>query len=186
MESASRTDFMTTAAQTSEQTQPMWRYMSFGRFLWLIQNKRLWLSRADLLGDEWAVSLAGEQLERTIARHPITTLPEPKIRPEGALERATRIISNWCRTTFVNCWSASDHESHALWRVYCPSVEGVSIQVTLAGLRASVALPIHRVTYAIPGSNTQTPTREDLITRKRPMFEYERVPNRTHLGGCKS
>jgi hypothetical protein len=58
--------------------------------------------------------------------------------------------------------------------VFCPSVEGVSIQVTLAGLRSSVGLPVHQVIYAIPGSKLQTPTREDLISKKRPMFEYER------------
>jgi hypothetical protein len=170
-----------TTAQSSDETQPLWRYMSFGRFLWLIQNKRLWLSRADLLGDEWEMSLAGEQLKHDIAHHPITPLPEPEVRPEGPLVRAARIIKNWRRTTFVNCWSASDHESHALWRVYCSSVEGVCIQVTLAGLRSSVALPIHRVTYAIPGSKARTPTRDDLITKKRPMFEYEHESRIVHI-----
>jgi hypothetical protein len=148
--------------------------MSFGRFLWLIQNKCLWLSRVDLLGDEWEMSLAGEQLKRVIARHPPTPLPT-ETRPESAQERAARIIKNWRRTTFVNCWSACSYESHALWRVYCPSAEGVAIQATLAGLRSIVGSPVEilPVTYAIPGSSSQTPTRQDLITKKRPMFDYE-------------
>jgi hypothetical protein len=172
---------MSTAASLSEHLQSVWRYMSFGRFLWLIQNNRLWLSRADLLGDEWEMSLAGEQLRRVIARHPITPLSETSVRSETALERSTRIINNWRRTTFVNCWSASEHESHALWRVFCPSVEAVAIQATLAGLRSSVGLPVHRVTYEIPGSSPRTPTREDLITKKRPMFDYERELRIVHV-----
>ena len=166
---------MTSPQSPSEQSQLVWRYMSFGRFLWLIHNKSLWLSRADLLGDEWEMSLAGEQLKRVIERHPLTPLPEPETRPEIARERAARIVKNWRRTTFVNCWSACVYESHALWRVYCPSVEGVAIQATLAGLRSSVGLPLEvlPVTYAIPGNSSETPTRKDLITKKRPMFDYE-------------
>jgi hypothetical protein len=52
----------------------VWRYMSFSRFIWLLQKKQLWLSRADRLGDPWEISLAGNQLEHVISRHPITQL----------------------------------------------------------------------------------------------------------------
>ena len=67
---------MTIPAPSSEQAQPVWLYVSLGRFLWLIQNKRLWLSRVDLLGDDWEMRLAGEQLEHVIASHPLTPLGE--------------------------------------------------------------------------------------------------------------
>lgn len=56
------------AQAVSEKT--VWRYMSFSKFVWTIQNKRLWLSRADLLGDPWEISLSGEQLQHVINRHP--------------------------------------------------------------------------------------------------------------------
>jgi hypothetical protein len=52
----------------------MWRYMSFSRFAWLPRKKWLWLSRADRLGDPWAISLAGDQLQHVISRHPITPI----------------------------------------------------------------------------------------------------------------
>jgi hypothetical protein len=31
----------------------VWRYMSFGRFVWLLRRKALWMSRLDQLGDAW-------------------------------------------------------------------------------------------------------------------------------------
>jgi hypothetical protein len=66
------------------------------------------------------------------------------------------------------------HESHALWRIYCRSNEGVAIQTTLARLQESVRdLPVYRVTYQTPGLNRVTPTLCDLVTKKRPMFGYE-------------
>ena len=80
----------------------------------------------------------------------------------------------WRQQTFINCWSASDHESHALWRIYCSSFEGVAIQTTLAKLKATVGgLQVYPVVYEIPGDRRQTPTHIDLSTKKRPMFAYE-------------
>lgn len=154
--------------------EKVWRYMSFARFLWLLQNKRLWFARADLLGDPWEITLAGDQLEHVISHHPPLTLPLPEVMPETAMQRSERIITMWRRQTFVNCWSASDYESHALWRIYCRSTEGVVLQTTLAVLRESVGeLPVHRVAYQIPGSSRRTPTLADLVAKKRPMFAYE-------------
>jgi hypothetical protein len=159
------------STQPSRQT-PVWRYLSFGRFVWLLQTKKLWLSRADLLGDDWEMRLAGEQLAHVIATRPPTPLGAVA---EDPMARAWRIIRNWRLTAFVNCWSAQAHESHALWRVFCPSAEGVAIRSRLERLHASVGKPIevHKVIYEVPGSHRRTPTRKDLITQKRPMFEYE-------------
>ncbi len=150
------------------------RYLSFARFLWLLHNKALWLSRADLLGDPWELALAGDQLAHVLSRHPITTLPFTDKCSESGIERARRIIGLWRETTFVNCWSASDEESHALWRIYCPTAEGLAIQTTLEVLKASVApVAVYRITYGPIGSIRRTPERSDLISRKRPMFAYE-------------
>ncbi|MGA8139733.1 MAG: hypothetical protein WB948_03535 [Desulfobaccales bacterium] len=153
----------------------VWRYMTFSRFVWLLQKKQLWLSRADLLGDPWEISLAGNQLEHVIARHPIIPLPYPEKMPETAMQRAKRIIKIWRRQTFVCCWSAGEHESHALWRIYCGNVEGVVVQTTMVKLIESVGgLPVYRVSYEKPGGRKQTPTLSDLVTKKRPAFAYER------------
>lgn len=148
--------------------------MSFSRFVWLLQNRQLWLSRADLLGDPWEISLAGDQLSHVISRHPITPLSLAPGRPETAMERSERIIKKWRQQTFINCWSVADHESHALWRIYCIFFEGVAIQTTLNKLKESVGeLKVYTVDYEIPGSRKQTPTHIDLSTKKRPMFAYE-------------
>ena len=157
---------------TDDVAQKVWRYMNFARFVWLLQHKQLWMSRIDLLGDPWELTLAGEQLNRAIRMHPITPVGEaPR---EDAVSRAGRIVKDWRRRTFVSCWSASDHESHALWRIYCRSAEGVALQTTMGRLRQSIGgLPVHRVTYCEPGSLGETPTLTQLATQKRLMFAYE-------------
>jgi hypothetical protein len=171
---------MLTALGELERNQKVWRYMSYARFVWLLQERSLWLLRADHLGDPWEISLSGDQLDHVIRRHPITPIAEPP--RESAMDRSERIIKGWRRKTYASCWSASEHESHALWRIYCPTPEGVAIQTTLAKLQASVGdLPIYKVTYGMPGAAKQTPQLEELATNKRPMFAYEHEVRIIHL-----
>jgi len=152
----------------------VWRYMSFSRFSWLLQRKQLWLARADKLGDPWEIALAGNQLDHVVKRHPAMILPLASKEAETAMERVARIIPAWRQKTFVNCWNASYHESHALWRIYCGPTEGVAIQSTLGKLHdSSRSVPIYQVTYGTPGAHRRTPTLIELVTQKRAMFSYE-------------
>ena len=164
--------------------QTVWRYMTFSRFVWLLQRRQLWLARADTLGDPWEIALAGEQLESVIRRHPISPLPLTGKSIETAMERVARIIPAWREVTFVNCWNVSEHESHALWRIYCGETEGIAIKSTLGKLRdSSGGVPIYPVEYRTPGTNIGTPTLIGLVTQKRPMFEYEREVRLVHIDG---
>lgn len=158
---------------SKENNMLVWRYMSFAKFVWIIQNKCLWLCRADLLCDPWEISLSGEQLQLVIDRHPIAPIDEaPK---EKAEERAKRIIGLWRNNTFLSCWNKSPHESNALWKIYCKNIDGVVLQTTYEKLILIKGQhSLHSVTYPIPGSNIRTPTHTDLVTKKRPMFNYEK------------
>jgi len=55
----------------------------------------------------------------------------------------------WRRHTFVNCWTSSEHESHALWRIYRSS-EAVAIQTTFGGLKESVSGLKHSLQSDLP------------------------------------
>ena len=145
----------------------VWRYMSFAKLGWMLQKKQLWLSSAELLGDKWEVMLDGPQLNTVVNQRPLD------YSAEAATERAARIIRDLRKQTFVNCWTASEHESHALWRIYCPSPEGVAIQTTLDRLRKSIGLPVLQVVYGVHGTDGRTPDVANLVTQKRPMFAYE-------------
>ncbi len=155
-------------------TRTLWRYMSFAKFLWLLQNKRLWLARADTLNDPWELALAGDQLDHVILRRPIRPLhsTEPE---EPIMDRAVRINKLWRETTFINCWSSAEHESYALWKLFCGSSDGVAICVPTRSLKQAFGnVKLYAVTYDKPGTELRTPTAMDLATKKRLMFNYER------------
>jgi hypothetical protein len=151
----------------------VWRYMGFARFVWLLQKKRLWLSRVDKFEDEWELALAGEQLEHVYLRRPFGTFGG-KPTDEPIRERTRRVIMEWRERSYVNCWCALPHESHALWRVFCGPSEGVAIQTTLGKLKANVSrLAVRSVIYDEPGRQRKTPELFELLQQKRKMFEYE-------------
>jgi hypothetical protein len=148
--------------------------MSLPKFLWLLQNRKLWLARADLLNDPWELALAGDQLDHVFLRRPFR--PLDSLEPEEPIEaRARRINQQWRQSTYISCWSSADHESYALWRVFCGSSEGVAISTPMRWLKEALGnVPLYVVNYGQPGDELRTPTAIDLATKKRMMFEYER------------
>jgi len=144
--------------------------MGFARFVWLLQRQALWFSRSDQLGDPWEVSLAGQQLEALLATAPVGT----DFGNRGPADRVRNVIESWRRLAYINCWSGCEHESHALWRIYCGRDDGVAVQTTWRRLRDSLSdVEIHRVSYLEPGSSEEPPTLAQRATEKRPMFAYE-------------
>jgi hypothetical protein len=60
--------------------QKLWRYMSFSRFMWLLQRKLLWIGRSDTLNDPWELAINPTYLAETLARAPITPIGEERRR----------------------------------------------------------------------------------------------------------
>ena len=107
-------------------------------------------------------------------RRPIR--PLESIEPEEPiLDRARRINKFWRETTYISCWSSAEHESYALWRLFCGPNEGVAISTPVRVLgRAIGKVKLYVVAYCEPGTEIKTPTALGLATKKRLMFDYER------------
>lgn len=66
--------------------------------------------------------------------------------PRENREAAIREIADWVlmqyadirQTLFVNCWHLGDHESEAMWRIYCGREDGIAIVLPYSRLRDSV------------------------------------------------
>src|SRR6185436_11217618 len=146
----------------------VWRYMSFAKFVSLFQKKQLWLANAKLLGDKWEVMPDTSQINSIINNRPSS------MSAEDSLTTMKDVVSKLRNDTFVNCWNASEHESHALWRLYCSSSEGVAIQTTLERLKKSVEpLPVLEVKYDSSIEDGKVDDIHRLVSQKRPMFAYE-------------
>src|ERR1035437_686068 len=94
-----------------DDAQKIWRYLTFSRFVWLLQKKSLWLARVDTFSDPWEVSLTQSQIELLASRHPVSMLDSPNV--ETSLERAKRINALWRGAMVV-----SPHQ-HSGWGWIC-------------------------------------------------------------------
>jgi len=149
----------------------VWRYMNLAKFVWILANRKLWLSRVDLLGDPHegstprALALARDDFYREHGA-------------EQLLRQVPEINQNIRTSTYASCWHWGNNESEAMWRLYCPTGEGVAIQTTYEKLVDSIAsdpyLYIGQVTYldyetdGFPSNNLFYP-----VMHKRISFAHE-------------
>ena len=112
--------------ETPELTQPIWKYLSFAKFVWLIANKSLYFSRLDHLEDSWE-GLLPSKFEKDDKR------------PSGKYLRFNK---------YINCWHMNDAESDAMWKVY-----GNSSHETVA-IKSDVGSLIHAL-KAVPNTGEE-------------------------------
>lgn len=171
----------------------LWRYTDLAKFIWTIANQKLYLTRADCLGDafEGSVPQAYHQAQMDgLARAAFDSpegwihLPKPRVlfaEFREALEKeiAPHISAHriaYLRSSHVSCWRHG-HESEAMWRLYCGPRDGIAMITTWAKLKASLSdrsTRLGRVRYIDYAADT-LPTQNALepIMHKRIAFEHE-------------
>jgi hypothetical protein len=145
---------------------PVWRYLSFDKFVNFMMHREVQFTRASLFTDQNELRL----------------LEAPKSKPEITEEQAARVeqrIQNLRSSTFVSCWSLGASESYPLWKIYLGgSRNGVAIRSTVGRLRAS--LESSHTPYFDGGVQyrsevfDENPTDEELICTKLEAYAYER------------
>ena len=110
----------------------VWRYMGLPALVNILANRHLPFIRVDLFEDPFEDSAPSSLA---------SAFTDPVARDQhvaGSL--AAR------KQAFVSCWHENQHESEAMWRLYCTPREGIALQTTYEKLDAS--LPHDRDTAA--------------------------------------
>jgi len=123
-------------------SQTVWRYMSFDQFISLLSKEALWFSRGSILKNMDPYEC---------------TLPEPNLKTDPQ-ELLSKIFGNssfiqedvkrffdshrfgqehFRVNTLVNCWNLLDHESHAMWKVYGKQHNCVALKSSVGSLKKS-------------------------------------------------
>ncbi len=107
----------------------IWRYLDFPKFVSILDKNALFFVRADKLGDpfEGSYSKANIAKRRRIYEK----------MPLQVLRQLSEIYEKNRQFTLLNCWSLSDYESEALWKLYVKNSNGVAIQSTFKRLAES-------------------------------------------------
>lgn len=97
----------------------VWRFMSFAKYVALLESQSVFFARADTLGDPFE----GSQSRRTI---------EIRNRFKDSIPKTARSLIGGAdiarRRTFISCWHLNEYESQGMWKLYVEGTEGVAIQ----------------------------------------------------------
>jgi hypothetical protein len=112
--------------------QVVWRYLTFTKFVSLLETQALWFSPPQHLGDPWEGAWTRANVKRM---ERVLEFSEP-IEDRGLKFRQLLELM------YVNCWHMNDTESAAMWRLYLTSsTEGVVIRSTWRDLTLSLGWP---------------------------------------------
>ncbi|MCH9027284.1 MAG: DUF2971 domain-containing protein [Proteobacteria bacterium] len=164
-----------------ESDVPVWRYTDLAKFIWTLSNRKLYLCRADRLGDRFEGSVPQRDQSRMLDvmknmgdKHGVVLSREEVSRQVSPRMRALRLA--YIHSSYINCWRHGD-ESEAMWRLYCGQNEGVAMMTTFGRLNDSItdaATRLGAVNYLdygselLPDENWLQP-----IMHKRLAFKHE-------------
>ena len=111
---------------------PLWRYMIFEKFCWLVETSKLYHTRLDQFGDPFEGAVTEAYARKRDAGELEPYFSRKELEPW--------IFKSLRLTQFATCWHASEHESDAQWKVYAPGGAGIAVVSTMARMEQSVDL----------------------------------------------
>jgi hypothetical protein len=103
--------------------ETFWRYMDIPKFIYLLETKRLFFSRADLLGDPQEGFVTKSTYERV-------RITERSFNMAGLNDQWIKERQGLRKKIYVNCWHTAKHESEKMWKRYCGFDQGVAVRTT--------------------------------------------------------
>jgi hypothetical protein len=159
----------------------VWRYMDMWKFMSLLETSTFYFSRLDTLEDPFDGQLRPYELPhaKNLVLHALMETPSVKERFEASWDKLLRQgATSRYGPAYVSCWHVAKHSSIAMWKLYCPSGQGVAIVSTVGKLRELAdlepALAIGKVEYESVKRLGRVDKWEELLFLKRREYEFER------------
>jgi hypothetical protein len=116
----------------------IWRYMAIEKFEWLVAERRLYMARADLLGDNHEgttppAELAGWRMAADQAKdeHQRRTI-------ESNRAQLSEYAEVFRQSYYVSCWQMAPDENVAMWDRYVTTPDSLAIKTSYSTLRGQL------------------------------------------------
>ena len=108
----------------------IWRYMSIEKFLYLIMNRKLYMSQAAAFNDpyEGVVSDSIRYSEKSGKSE----------QEQEAIRDQYNKLQKKAKKCYVSCWHINKNENVAMWKLYADEKSGVAIQSKIGNLIKSM------------------------------------------------
>lgn len=163
------------SVETPPDEAVLWRYLSFVKFIELIERRKLWLSLVSRFEDP----LEGTFTDAEMLHFASSALAGGRP-PEGELEAAGRLLTTFSSLMcFVNCWREGDQESMAMWDLYGKGEGTIAIKSNVRLMKEALSveqMPVlmGRVQYVQWPTERSTPDHVSICFRKDSSYEHER------------
>lgn len=162
----------------------LWRYMDYSKFMQLLTQKSLYFCGArnfeDPFEGQYAWGPKGN-VEFVNTQRNLHLKYGGGMEFESFMSMNMKTLNDISFQTYINCWHQSEHESEAMWKLYCNNpAEGVLIKTTEDKLRNSLEesnlekLHLNSVKYVRNHWIKQYNPEKEVFFRKRSSFEHEK------------
>ncbi len=112
-------------------TQVVWRYMDFTKFLSMLQYKSLFFCSCSTIQkmDPFEGEYTKSNLKNLQNKKQILQFSSEYAKKPGQYRK--KFLDN----VGINCWHANDTENAAMWKIYLSSNEGIAIKSTINNLK---------------------------------------------------
>lgn len=155
----------------------LWRYMEIAKFISMLEQKAIWLARADTFGDKHEGQFPNEMREYISKAYRDFDGSD-----NSPVKDANDFQDYLIKNTFISCWHHNLEENMVMWEIYGRDKNAVAIQTTVENMVNNVdtsALSGHSlifkdVIYKDADEISGVLLYEDCFFRKRRHFSFER------------
>src|SRR5258705_8659124 len=107
-------------------TEQLWRYFKVSRFVWTLENAKLYFAASSQFTDRFEGAAA-------------VLAPDFPVDPRYAEREEMDAIQHRFRRLYkIHCWHRADYESNAMWHLYAEQSKGLAICSTAERMRNAI------------------------------------------------
>jgi hypothetical protein len=154
----------------------LWKYMSLDKFIYMIENKVIFLPRADINPIYFEGRFLNYDKDRLLGRFEKDGMACPKEKAELAIN----VFQNHKRCTYFDSWQINDYECHAMWKIFGKDNNSVALKTDIKRLKKvynnkkESDVLLTKVEYYKPTDGIKLYNNILLFIRKPISFSYEK------------
>ncbi len=121
--------------KTPPKETTIWRYMDLWKFLDILDNKKLHLSRTDTFEDKLEGRVPFKNFEKDDKKDPALEIVDNSSKKDLV------------KCTYISCWNLNEKETYTLWKTYTNVREGIAIKTTVGNLIDSISIEKEKQQY---------------------------------------
>lgn len=151
--------------ETPQNTQVIWRFLDLWKFLDIIDNKKLYMSRMDQFEDKYEGRIPVHLIKELDDSHPLKRVDD---------------YNGLRRSSYVSSWAIIETETYPLWKIYTDYRAAVAIKSNVGKLIESLKATsnsqfIGEIKYVNPNSKQYhfNGNMFQILFEKRDYFKFE-------------